>query len=290
MKPPPDAGPSATSGSKITTRHARPARQTIREANPAASEASRCDEPGAFEAPPQFVRRIASEQSEPCDELGASEAPPQSVRRIVVDHRERRSGVPEALARHPGVAITYHNLNLGDYRVDDTLVVERKTLTDFACSVRNGRLFAQASRLARSEHARPCLIVEGTRIDHWSAALPRSALQGAIITVTLVFGLPLLRSSSPEETARLLIYAADQLQHRTTRSPRRSGYRPRGLPRQQSLLLQATPGIGARRARLLLDTFVSPFGVASATIEELRTVDGIGPATAANIRRLFHGE
>ncbi len=227
MKPTRETGRSAAPGASPAIPKARPASETIREASP-------CDELGAFEAPPQFVRRIAGEQSEPCDGLGAAEAPPQFVRRIavqriVVDHREIRSGVPAALAAHPDVRVTLHHLALGDYRVDDALVVERKTLTDFACSVRNGRLFAQASRLARSEHARPCLIVEGTRIDHWSAALPRSALQGAVVSVTLVFGLPLLRSRSPEETAALILYAADQLQRRPTRPPRRCGYRPRGL-------------------------------------------------------------
>jgi len=222
-------------------------------------------------------------------ETGAAAAPPRFVRRIVVDHRERRSGVPEALASHPNVHLTLHHLTLGDYRVDDTLVVERKTLTDFARSVRNGRLFAQASRLARVERTRPCIILEGTRVGHPNAVLPRSALQGAIITVTVVFGIPLLRSSSPAETAHLILYAAGQLHRRPARSPRRCGYQPKGLPRQQSLLLQAIPEIGPLKAEKLLQTFSSPFGVAAATIEDLQSVTGIGAAAAANIHRVFHG-
>ncbi len=225
---------------------------------------------GASDAPPQFVRRIA-------------------IRRIVVDHRERPSGVPTALAAHPNVEITIHHLSLGDYRVDDTLIVERKTLTDFAQSVRDGRLFAQASRLTRVKRARPCLILEGTRINHWSAALPRSALQGALITVTLVFGLPILRSTCPEETADLILYAADQLHRRTTRPPHRPGYHPKGLNRQQIFLLQAIPEIGPSKAQRLLETFGTPFGVAQATIEALQTVNGIGPAAADKIHRVFHG-
>lgn len=226
---------------------------------------------GASDAPPLFVRRIA-------------------VRRIVVDHRENRSGVPAALSKHQNVHVTIHRLSVGDYRVNDTLVVERKTLTDFARSVRDGRLFAQASRLARVKSARPCVILEGTRVKHPSAALPRSALQGAIITITLVFGLPLLRSSSPEETADLILYATDQLQRRAIKPPQRYGYYPKGLTRQQSYLLQAIPEIGPAKAKLLLETFGSPFGVASATIEELQIVEGIGPSAAKKIHRVFHGE
>jgi len=221
-------------------------------------------------------------------ETGASDAPPQFVRRIVVDHRERPSGVPAALSKHPNVKLTTHHLSLGDYRVNDTLIVERKTLTDFAQSVRDGRLFTQASRLSRVKHARPCLILEGTRVNHWSAALPRSSIQGAIITITLVFGLPLLRSSSPEETAALILFAADQLHRRATKPPQRYGYHPKGLTRQQSYLLQAIPEIGPAKAKRLLETFGSPFGVASATIEDLQMVGGIGESAATKIHQVFH--
>ena len=194
----------------------------------------------------------------PATKTGAAAAPPQFVRRIVCDDRERHSGVPTALAAHPNVEVTFHRLHLGDYRVDDNLIVERKTLTDFGQSVRDGRLFAQASRLTRVKRARPCLILEGTRIRHWSAALPESAIKGALITVTLVFGLPVLRSSSPEETAALILYAIDQLHRRTTRPPQRRGYQPKGLARQQSFLLQTIPEIGPTRAQRLLETFGSP--------------------------------
>jgi len=223
-------------------------------------------------------------------ETGASDAPPQFVRRIVIDHRERPSGVPTALAAHPNVHLSIHNLSLGDYRVNDTLIVERKTLTDFALSVIDGRLFTQASRLARIKRARPCLILEGTPDNHPSPSIPRSAMQGAIITVTLVFGLPLLRSSSPEETANLILYAADQLHRRESRLPQRYGYHPKGLTRQQSYLLQAIPEIGPAKSQRLLQFFGTPFGVATATIEDLQTVEGIGPAAAKKIHRVFHGD
>jgi DNA excision repair protein ERCC-4 len=223
-------------------------------------------------------------------DLGASDAPPQFVRRIAADHRERPSGVPTALATHPNVELTIHPLKLGDYRVDDTLIVERKTLADFAISVIDGRLFTQASRLTRTKRSRTCLILEGTPKQYPDPAIRREAIQGALITVTLVFGLPVLRSSSPEETADLILYAADQLHRRTTTIPKRPGYHPKGLTRQQSFLLQAIPEIGPAKAELLLDAFGSPFGVASATIEDLQTVEGIGASAAKKIHQVFHGD
>jgi ERCC4-type nuclease len=213
----------------------------------------------------------------------------QFVRRIAVDDRERGPGVIEALRNRPNVELAIRRLELGDYLIDRTLVVERKTLPDFAMSVVDGRLFAQASRLARTDRARPCFILEGAKEDQPDLVISRSAMQGAIITLTLVFGLPLLRSTCPQETADLILLAADQLQRRDSAAPKRQGYHPKGLTRQQSFLLQAIPEIGPARAKLLLDTFGSPAGVASATVEDLQAVDGIGEVAAKSIYRVFHG-
>ena len=186
---------------------------------------------------------------------GASDAPPQSIRRIACDDRERRSSVPESLAAQPNVELSIRRLEIGDYHIDKTLIVERKTLSDFAYSVRDGRLFPQVSRLVRSQRERSCLILEGTRKRYRRLAVPRSGFQGALITVTVVFGLPVLRSRDPEETANLILYAADQLQRTTVRSPRRCGFKTTPVRRHQLLLMQAVPEIGGMRAQHLLDTF-----------------------------------
>ena len=237
---------------------------------------------------PQFVRRIAATKT------GVSDAPPQFVRRIAVrriaaDDRERNSGVPAALSRHPDVELSIRRLPLGDYQVDDTLIVERKTLADFALSVIDGRLFRQAASLNRKSGVRTCLILEGSSRRYPKPAIERPALQGALITVTLVFGVPVLRSATPEETADLILYAARQLHSQRTKLPRRWGYSVQGLAQQQRLLLQAIPEIGPVKADQLLNTFGSPAGVAAATEETLEAVEGIGPSAAKKIRRVFHG-
>jgi DNA excision repair protein ERCC-4 len=216
--------------------------------------------------------------------------PLQFVRRIAIDDRERGSGVIEALRDHPNVELTVRRLKLGDYLIDKTLIVERKTLADFALSVVDGRLFTQASRLARTNRARPCFILEGVKEDHPNLVISRPAMQGAIIALTLVFGLPLFRSKCPRETADLILLAADQLQRRNSTAPKRQGYHPKGLARQQSFLLQAIPEIGPTKARRLLDAFGSPFGVASARVEDLQAVDGIGESASKKIRRVFRGD
>jgi ERCC4-type nuclease len=120
-------------------------------------------------------------------------------------------------------------------------------------------------------------------------AIPKPAFQGALITVTLVFGLPVLRSATPEETADLILYAANQLQRRDVRPPRRRGFRVSGLTRHQLLLLQAIPEVGPKKAEWLLRAFGSPAAVAEATIGALEAVDGIGESTANRVYSVFHG-
>lgn len=212
----------------------------------------------------------------------------QFAQRIVVDNRERCSRVAEALWRLPGVSVAIRRLELGDYQVSDSLIVERKTLADFARSVRDCRLFTQVGRLSRHRKMRTCLILEGTSDCYPRLAIPKPAFQGAMITVTLVFGLPVLRSATPEDTADLILYAANQLRRREVRPPRRRGFKVTGNRRRQILLLQTIPDVGPKKAEILLDTFRTPAGIAKASVDELRSVDGIGEVAATKIHQVFH--
>ena len=67
---------------------------------------------------------------------------------IVCDDREERSGVVAALRLRADVRVTVRRLAFGDYLVGGRVLVERKTLGDFALSLVDGRLFRQAVALA----------------------------------------------------------------------------------------------------------------------------------------------
>jgi len=216
------------------------------------------------------------------------DTPFQFAARIAIDDRERSSGVAEALSHRPGVNLTTHRLSLGDYEVDSTLIVERKTLADFAVSVLDGRLFRQVGRLAKEREARTCLILEGTAETYPRLAIPNHAFQGALITVTLVFGVPVLRSATPEETADLILFAAHQLHRQAALPPRRMGAKGSSLRKSQLLLLQAVPMVGPLRAEALLETLGVPSQIANADVEALAEVNGIGPAIATSIQRVMH--
>ncbi len=85
---------------------------------------------------------------------------------IVVDDRERSSGAVPELEKLGRVVIKIERLAVGDYCVDGAVVIERKTAADFAQSLIDGRLFAQAGRIETS-HLRPAYVMEGTSAE-WS--------------------------------------------------------------------------------------------------------------------------
>ena len=202
---------------------------------------------------------------------------------VVADDRERVSGVIDSLRCIANVSVRIERLASGDYLADRRILFERKTLQDLATSIVDGRLFKQMVRLAKSTY-KAVLILEGTGKDAECLGVRREALQGALITISLILGIAVLRSMAPEETARLIVYAARQIQSLGKAGYPRPGYRPKTKKGRQLYILQGLPGIGHERALRLLEKFGSVEGVMRAGRDELQAVEGIGAKIADSIR------
>ncbi len=209
-------------------------------------------------------------------------AAPPSVR-VVADDRESAGGVIEELRRFSDVLLEVRRLAVGDFIIEDRFALERKTLPDFAQSVVDARLFTQATALAQGAR-RGVLVLEGTMADLRDVGVSREALQGALVTVAVFFGLAVLRARDPAETARLIVFLGRQSQRFAQGSLYRRGYRPKGKRARQLFILQGLPGIGPGRAERLLERFGSVAEIAAASAAELEGVSGIGRATAERIR------
>jgi len=202
---------------------------------------------------------------------------------VIADHRESASGVVEALRAVPGVTVNLETLVVGDYLIDGKLVIERKTLLDLVASIKEGRLLRQALRLAVSEY-RPAILLEGKGSDLAGRGMRREAIQGALISISLLIGVPILRSLEPAESAQLMVYAARQIRGSASGALPRYGKRPKGKRRLQLYLLQGLPGVGPERACWLLEHFGTVEAVVAASIGELAEVRGIGDKIAKAIR------
>jgi len=202
---------------------------------------------------------------------------------IIADYRESKSKVIASLKEFETVTVHVRRLRLGDYQVDKRLVVERKTYKDFSVSIIDGRLFMQLIRLANSNWS-GILILEGTTSEIAGIGLTRETLQGALITTSLILGVAVLPSTDSVETARLIVYAARQLDLKFRGGVYRHGYRPKGKRKLQLFILQGLPGVGSERAEGLLNVFGSVKSVMMASNKELQEVKGIGKKIADKIK------
>lgn len=210
--------------------------------------------------------------------------PTMKTIRIEADDRESRGPVVAGLRGMPEFDVTITRLAVGDYRVDGRFLFERKTLTDLVASIESGRLFNQALRMARVKELQPALVLEGTSRDLEGSGMAWEAVQGALVTVALFVGLPVLRTRSAMETARTFLYAARQGRAHACGALPRRGRRPKGKAALQNYILQGLPGVGPERAAQLLRRFRSVEAALAAGPEALTAIPGIGARTAQAIR------
>ena len=122
-----------------------------------------------------------------------------------VDHRETSSGVPDLLMTR-GASVRLANLKAGDYAFGRGFGIDRKRSDDFARSLVDGRLFEQAGALRRC-YARPIVILEGFWPGQSVLGVQWPQLRGALVSLSAAFGIPVLPTSGPQETAEVILAA-----------------------------------------------------------------------------------
>jgi DNA excision repair protein ERCC-4 len=175
---------------------------------------------------------------------------------VYVDDRERPSGIGEILRDEFGLSVFEKRLSVGDYWLGGGVIVERKTVDDFALSIVDGRLFRQAQCMKRRGKC-AVMIIEGDAAKGAIAGLHPHALKGGLISVTCAWEMPVLYSESPQDTALLLWLMQRQARRWKNEIPIRPGRRPKRLRTRQLFVLQGLPSVGPATAARLLDQFGS---------------------------------
>jgi ERCC4-type nuclease len=209
---------------------------------------------------------------------------PEEIK-IFVDTRERGSRIAAMLEKR--CAIEEKQLPVGDYLLSKRVAVERKTASDFLSSLVDGRLFKQVEEL-KENFKMPLIIIEGGGLLDSERKIHPNAIRGALASITLDYGVPILRTDNNLETAEMLIAIAkrEQLDKKKNNSLRgRKG--KRSSNEMQEYMLSGLPKINHSKAKALLKHFGTPERVFTATREELMQVEGIGPKLARRIRLLM---
>jgi ERCC4-type nuclease len=207
---------------------------------------------------------------------------------LKIDFRELRSGIVGEIEKLTDqLTIEVSMLSAGDYWIGDNIIVERKTLSDFLISIKNGRIFQQVSRIANSGK-NGLIILEGDKSMVNTSLMSRKAVQGALIHLTVFLGIPVIRSLNIHETATLLIDIFHQCQQRKLPTQKQilsasPGFSVNKKQRQKLFILQNINGIGAKKALTLLKSLRSIENIINASSADLMKFHGIGSKLADRI-------
>jgi len=199
---------------------------------------------------------------------------------IFADSREGNSRVLRELDKL-NVEIKTMSLPVADYQVSDEVGIERKSTKDFISSIIDKRLYKQARELVEN-FRKPVIILEGE--DLYSSLIHPNAVRGALASLAVDFGIPVIPTRSEEDTAAMLIRIAirEQLKDRSEIQVR-TEKKPLTLYEQQLFIVESLPNVGPVTAKKLLEEFGSVKNVINASEGELKKVEGIGDKIARKI-------
>ncbi len=203
--------------------------------------------------------------------------------KVIIDSRERNSDILRELGGMTS-RLSFETLPVGDYIVSDRICIERKTERDLEGSIINSRLFEQLDRL-RSSFRRPMLIIE-SGADGFR--LGRSVIIGAVLRAYLDYGVQVLFSGGPEDTAELVYKIAQAEQSGKMHEPRMVGIKKAYSDYEwQLFIISSIPGIGPKLARNLLERFGTVQNLANASAADMMETDKIGKKKAECIHRIL---
>jgi len=185
---------------------------------------------------------------------------------IIADYREKPSGLIELLKK-TDFCVRVRKVLHGDYIINGSITVERKTAEDFLLSIIDGRLFRQISSL-KKYCTYPILLIEGNPYQT-DINFDRAAIQGALISVQTIWYIPVLFSRSKNESANILEVIGRQNQKNLNAVSLRDGYLPKKLKTKQLYILQGLPGVGPTLARRLIENFSSVSKIMKASFKIL---------------------
>ena len=198
---------------------------------------------------------------------------------------------PAALLSQMGISVVPIEADEGNvdrYVLSKRLAIERRTGGGFLRGIMDKTLFTSAIYLR--EHFRiPVLIVEG-EVNYEYTAFDPQAIRGALSAMMLQYGMNVLSTRNDVETAALIAMMARQEQigiPEISLIPKRKAA---DLPDLQRRIIEMLPGCGMVMARALLQHFGSVRRIVNATVEEFRSMRGVGARKAAQMHEALNAE
>lgn len=143
---------------------------------------------------------------------------------IKIDTREQDlftkcKSIIDVVPKFTDIKLIYQTLPLGDIiindGINDCIIIERKTLSDLAASIKDGRYEEQSYRLNGLQHHNHYIIylIEGDmhRFNTFKERIDKQTLYSAMFSINYFKGFSVMRSNNLEETAMIACTMAYKL-------------------------------------------------------------------------------
>jgi ERCC4-type nuclease len=210
---------------------------------------------------------------------------------LIANIKEKGSEVTAYLEKE-GINIRYTSLRLIDYLIAGRIAVIRRTVPAFMEDLSNKMVYRTAPEFKRT-FPDPLYIVEGER----PASTISSTTHGrsGVTYLTFVNRIPIIFSSTPEETGKYLALMMKQVAFASTAETMSSDSEASAEDSTveidaevQLQILSAIPGIKEENAKVLIAKFGSLRAIVEADEAELTKIRGIGSKKARAIVQAFN--
>ncbi len=183
---------------------------------------------------------------------------------VIIDKRERK--LMEVLDRKKD-KITYESkqLEIADILISNEVAIERKEGFDFIASIKDNRLFEQLLRL-KETYITAILIIEGLNdMVFENTGMNINSILGALSFVSYKLGISVIPTRHLEDTAIVIERIAYREQVKDDMPLLyRSAPKKMSLQERRYFMMESLVDIGPKKARLLIDTFKTPYDAISA--------------------------
>jgi ERCC4-related helicase/ERCC4-type nuclease len=209
--------------------------------------------------------------------------------KVFADYREKGSGAIKELV-NMGINLQLEKLDSADYICSSRCGIEFKTQDDFVDSLIDGRLLQQIKAL-KQNFEKPLIIVEGSGDLYSIRNVHANAIRGLLATISVSYGIPVMYTKNPQDTAALIAVIAKREQEETGKDfSLHTSFKPMSTKESQEYVVSALPGVGAGLAKELLKKFGSVKKIVNASEEELKEADKIGEKKAKKIKEIVDAE
>lgn len=181
-------------------------------------------------------------------------------------------------------------LETGDFIIGECMF-ERKTPTDFAGSVKKGRLREQVERMAGSGYS-PYVLVEGDMSDFSNlehSRMPAKSLRGMAASIMARHNIPVVFCSNPENLADIAVRIARKTSEDVSTAHVKKANTVKDVPFIVKFFMNFD-GVGLETAEELAREFDTIQAVLDAEETDFQKIDGIGPKTTEKLMSTLHDE